>query len=367
MPEEPRHALASVQEDPIAEEAGNEIGVQFDWPNREVTFTPPRMSSFEEVAEQITLTRRAVAKFKRPLIEGNFPGAESSFASPMIRRSRTESSSNSAVGTQNLPVLNFRDNDGPIAKATFEGINGWSVKVARVVGLGMAERTQVQTAIKSVAAGLMIVAESLQQSGNPSSQVVKIAGNVTMSLTQLLDMMNYGTSARETAKNAGLRAALPDIRKTALQGIGMGAVIAAAIYQAGENPIANAAAMAISTLAAMSATGPSRVEEAAKQKDRKEHFFGNPGALESQIDLPGLGGPQSQSTVSMVGASPTGALSITSPHNSSPASIRSVPGDMKEMLPPARTNTSQSVNSPSTVPPAPAIQNPPTDKGKKRR
>ncbi|MGK3945117.1 hypothetical protein [Streptomyces sp. RP5T] len=366
MPEEPRYPLSTVQEDRAAEEAEDGIRVGFDWPNEQVTLTTPRESAFAQVAEQIRLTRKVASTLRQRTAAVNSQDAESAFTSPTISRTHTEHGSDGSPNIQNLPVVSFHDNNGPLAKATPDGVGGWSVKVARIVSLGMAERTQVATAIKSIAAALVIAGESLKQSGNPSGNAVKTAGNVTMSLTQLLDMVNYGTSARETAKKDGLRAGIPDMRKTTLQGIGMGAVIAAAIYQGGENPIANAAAMGISTLAAMSATGPSRVEEAASKKDHEEHFFGNPAALESREYLPALGGPQSQSTVSMVTASRTGTLGIASPNNSAPASIRSIPGGMQSMLPPTRTHTSQSVDASATTSATPAAHNASINKGKKR-
>ncbi|MER7694739.1 hypothetical protein [Streptomyces sp. NPDC097610] len=341
MPAEVQHPpLTPVHEDSTGEEAAD-IDIAVDWGSNTVNWAP-NVTSLERAAGRIKVTQRAVSKFKRGT-EGKAERPEPSY-STAPSRAQTE---RSADVEQGWPVMNFRDEFDNRAQAAPDGIGGLAVKFTRLVSLGMAERTQVATVLKGIAFALALSGEAVKQAGKPEAgQSAKIAGNVVTGFTQLADVANYGPSAWETARTKGLRAAIPDARKTIYQLASMGAVVAAAIYKKGENSYANAAAAGLSIFTAMSATGPSKVEEAAQEQYRREHFLGNPGALEPMIDLPALFESRSTGLTMLTQSVPTSTVGINL-HGSVPSSIRSAPGRVADMLPSVQTNSSNSATTPA--------------------
>lgn len=313
MPAEAQHPpLTPVQEEPDAE-AADTIDVEVNWRSQEVSWKP--ITSFSQAANQVALTQRVASKFD-------------SFTAK--RRD-----------SQNWPVMNFRDEIGNQSQATPDGTGGWSVKFTRLVSLGIAEPTQVASFIKGIAFSLVAAGESAKASGEPEGKSVKSAGNVVMSFTQLLDAVKYGSSAWETARKEGLRAASPDIRKTVLQLASMGAIATAAIYQAGENPTVNSAANSLAFVAALSGAGQSEAEKREQVQYRGEHFYGNPEAAASRSDLEYGFGSRSTGLTTGTSSAQTGTA------DDFPGSA---PGRVRDMLPPTRRNTSEIVGSSATRP-----------------
>ncbi|MEU9547369.1 hypothetical protein [Streptomyces mirabilis] len=337
-----RPPLTPVPEESTAEGAADNIEIDVNWSNNTVSWGP-KITSLAQAVEQVQLTQRVASKFKR-VTEEKTERPEASYS---IAPSRIQTERSTDV-EQSWPVMNFRDEKGNRAQAAPDGIGGWTVKFTHLVSLGMAERTQVATVLKGIAFSLLLSGEAVKQAGKlEAGQSAKIAGNVVTGFTQLSDVANYGPSAWETARTKGLRAAIPDIRKTIFQLASMGAVVAAAIYEKGENPIANAAAAGLSMFTAMSATGPSEVEEAAQQQYRQDHFLGNPGALESRIDLPALGLESRSTGLTMLAPSvPTSMVGINW-NDSRPSSIRNAPVRVADMSPPVQTNSSNSATTPA--------------------